>query len=164
MGFAALYPSYVVGDYRESTEPMTKMVWDNDRIAALALPAINTLRANALRIGEKAVVELCDAELARRVPKNTPTSMAKKPAASKKKGRYVVGFHFVCDNDKACLKILMGRFGAERGLLTSNMLIAACQSERMWLCTRQNPSRHIGKAPSRHGARLSARGNMESNL
>jgi hypothetical protein len=71
--------------------------WDEQSVAALSSAELQKLRNNALRIGSITVATLCDAELAKR-----PTRIKAAPKARKvaQNGRYVTGFHFVCDADK----------------------------------------------------------------
>ncbi len=70
--------------------------WDEQQVAVLSATALKNLRNNAIRKGAVEVVSLCDAELAKRpMKKAAPT---KRKVANN--GRYVTGFHFVCDADR----------------------------------------------------------------
>ena len=69
--------------------------WDNERLTALTLDALKTVRANAVRLERLELVLLCDAELARRSPVKKRT-VASSVATD---GKAVGGFHFVCTRD-----------------------------------------------------------------
>jgi hypothetical protein len=69
--------------------------WNEQSVAALTSTELQNLRNNALRRGATNVVTLCDAELAKR-----PIKAASKEHKAANNGRYVTGFHFVCDADK----------------------------------------------------------------
>jgi hypothetical protein len=69
--------------------------WDEQSVAALTSEELRNLRDNAMRKGASTVTALCDAELAKR-----PTKAAPKQREVGNSGRYVTGFHFVCDADK----------------------------------------------------------------
>jgi hypothetical protein len=59
--------------------------WTRERIAELpTIKSVKNLQENARKQGNNAVVDLCDADLARRTSRHN---------------RVVVGFHFVCDKD-----------------------------------------------------------------
>jgi hypothetical protein len=62
--------------------------WTADRIASLDTEGVMTLRQNADRLGVTPLVELCDADLARRSP-------APKLVRGPRHDQVVVGFHFV---------------------------------------------------------------------
>jgi hypothetical protein len=69
--------------------------WDSERLAALTLDELKTVRTNAIRLGKSEIISLCDGELARRSP-------AKKRVASSSvsnDGKVVGGIHLVCAGD-----------------------------------------------------------------
>ena len=70
--------------------------WDEQSLAALTSVELQNLRSNAMRKGAINVVTLCDAALAKRPGIK---AVPKEPKVVKN-GRYVTGFHFVCDADK----------------------------------------------------------------
>lgn len=74
-------------------------MWTSERIAALALSQLRTLRANASERGAASVMLLCDADLARRalIDKSSPPSARPIERAC---DYVVIGFHFVCANEK----------------------------------------------------------------
>jgi hypothetical protein len=55
--------------------------WSAEKIAALELEGLKSLRANALKIGHREVIALCDAELAKRKPPKSPKKSASLPRA-----------------------------------------------------------------------------------
>ncbi len=73
--------------------------WTFERIAELSIEQVKSLRANALKRTENAVVELCDAEMARRKPAREKPSTMKVLSESQDR-QVVIGFHFVCDRGK----------------------------------------------------------------
>jgi hypothetical protein len=73
--------------------------WTSERVAALPVERVKVLRANALKLGNNAVMKLCDAEIARRAPAREKTSRIKTPPESRD-DQIVAGFHFVCDRGK----------------------------------------------------------------
>ena len=77
---------------------LKKVDWDPERIAALAIGRVQDLRKNALHYGDQALVHRCDADIARRSPAKVRRPIAGQAAS--RKGRFVSGFHFVCDRKK----------------------------------------------------------------
>jgi hypothetical protein len=73
-----------------------KVEWVPERLSALPPGLLKTLRVNALRYEDHQLVALCDAEIARRVRKPTEASRACRRSG---RGRFVIGFHFVCGRD-----------------------------------------------------------------
>ena len=72
--------------------------WPPERIAAEPTDRLKNLRANAERLGEIELANLCDEELARRVKK--PAGPRRVKATESSKGRSVVGgFHFVSSRE-----------------------------------------------------------------
>jgi hypothetical protein len=66
-------------------------------IAALPLEQLKVVRENAIRSNAQEVVELCDAELARRKPEK---AKAHKVSSGKNGDRTIHGIHFVCPIEK----------------------------------------------------------------
>jgi hypothetical protein len=52
-----------------------------------------------MKRGSHAIVDLCDAEMARRTPARNKSPRAK-PASESRHNQVVIGFHFVCDKEK----------------------------------------------------------------
>jgi hypothetical protein len=71
--------------------------WTLERIAALSVEQIRSLRENALRGRDAGVVALCDTVLAERAP--IRLRAAAKIAAGPSDGEVVLGFHFVCPRE-----------------------------------------------------------------
>ncbi|HTM72344.1 MAG TPA: hypothetical protein VL198_03865 [Pseudolabrys sp.] len=91
--------------------------WTADRIASLDTEGVMTLRQNADRLGVTPLVELCDADLARRSP-------APKLARGPRHDQVVVGFHFVCPKKHKVTK-------NDDGTMTSGTwAVAAYHAER----------------------------------
>jgi hypothetical protein len=66
--------------------------WTAEKLAEKSLEDVKSVRENALKKGEIQLVELCDADLARRRPQKV-----KMQKVSEKNGSRVIhGFHFVC--------------------------------------------------------------------
>ena len=78
-------------------QKVPKIDWSPDTVAKLSPKEIQHLRANAIRLKNTDVAALCDAEIAKRAPKKIPNT--KKGGRQAKTGP-VVGFHFVCENDR----------------------------------------------------------------
>jgi hypothetical protein len=72
--------------------------WPAERIKELKIEQVKSLRDNAAKRGNQVVVDLCDAEIARRNPPRV-----KQPrivgANEDRSGYYVSEFHFVCPNE-----------------------------------------------------------------
>jgi hypothetical protein len=81
--------------------------WTTERIAKLDRSAIETLRANALRQSVNVVVERCDEELLRRVPKR---QRERKHQAPHSDDSVVVGYHVVCADDRGVTQLDNGCF------------------------------------------------------
>ena len=76
--------------------------WTPERIAELPIELVNVLRENARKLGNSAVVDLCDAEGARRTPvRNKPLRV--KATSGSRDDLVVTGFHFVCDRGKGVI-------------------------------------------------------------
>ena len=91
--------------------------WTTDRIAQLPIEGVMTLRENADRLGVTPLVELCDADLAKRTP-------ARKLPRGPRHDLVVVGFHFVCPKKQKVTK-------NEDGTITSGTwAVAAYHAER----------------------------------
>ncbi len=75
--------------------------WSPERIAALTLEQIKSLRANAVRHGKIDLVEICDAEIAIRNPvrAKSPRVERNSPSVSRR-CQVVVGYHFVCSKER----------------------------------------------------------------
>ena len=78
-------------------QKVPKIDWNPDSIAKLSLKEIQHLRTNAIRLQNNKVTALCDVEIAKRVPQKKPN--IKKGGGQAKTGP-VIGFHFVCGNDR----------------------------------------------------------------
>jgi hypothetical protein len=74
--------------------------WTVEKIAELPTDRLKVLRDNARRLGEDLVLTLCDAELSRRAPSHEKRSRITKVDAESRCGQVVVGFHFVCPQEK----------------------------------------------------------------
>jgi hypothetical protein len=88
---------------------VAKVSWTPEFIAALDLPKLQSLRANASRLNEQGIVDICNAELEQRKPQKRPRSETEESVPSRK-GQCVVGFHFVCANDKGVMQNPDGTF------------------------------------------------------
>jgi hypothetical protein len=78
--------------------------WTDERIAQLkTIEEVKSLRANAARHGNQAIVERCEADLRRR---NPPRVRQPRLAAEDqdRAGQYVLEFHFVCPNESEVKK------------------------------------------------------------
>jgi hypothetical protein len=75
------------------------VAWTPERIAELSIEGVKNLRENAKKLANNAVVDLCDAEIARRAPTHTKLPRAK-AAPESRHAQVVAGFHFVCDKGK----------------------------------------------------------------
>jgi hypothetical protein len=75
------------------------VAWTSERIAELSIEGVKSLRENARRLANSEVVDLCDAEIARRAPVHTKSPRVKATSESRY-GQVVGGFHFVCDKGK----------------------------------------------------------------
>jgi hypothetical protein len=73
--------------------------WTRERISELSLEDVKSLRENATRRGETAIIERCDAELAARAPVRQKSPRVKGPRESHR-GQVVIGYHFVCPREK----------------------------------------------------------------
>jgi hypothetical protein len=73
--------------------------WTPERIAELPVKSVKVLRENARKQGNSAVVDLCDADMARRAPVRNKLPPVKVIPESRH-NRVVIGFHFVCDRGK----------------------------------------------------------------
>src|SRR6266436_4836050 len=143
--------------------------WTFERIAELSIEQVKSLRANALKRTENAVVELCDAEMARRKPaREKPSTM--KVLSNHKIVKLLSGFILFVTEEKVLRLTLMEAFGPELGSSTKFMLIRASVSGLMLLCMRQRLSHLIFKGSLKDGAKPHATQNMlkvgprESNL
>jgi hypothetical protein len=76
-----------------------KAIWTPESIAELSIAQIKSLRLNAEKKKSNEVTELCDAELVRRAPRHTKNSSVGASAKSRR-GRAVIGYHFVCPREK----------------------------------------------------------------
>lgn len=74
--------------------------WTIERIAALPTEGVKNLRENASRLGEISVLTLCDAELSRRAPNREKATRVTHVTREVRDGQVVVGFHFVCAQEK----------------------------------------------------------------
>jgi hypothetical protein len=77
---------------------LKKVEWTPGRVSALSLDRLKCLRVNALRYEDHYLVSLCDAEIASRVL--SPKAARTVSRRSGRSGRFVTGFHFVCERDK----------------------------------------------------------------
>jgi hypothetical protein len=73
--------------------------WTPERIAGLPIEGVKVLRENARKLGNNAVVSLCDADIARRAPVRSKSGRFKVTSESRH-NKVVAGFHFVCDRGK----------------------------------------------------------------
>lgn len=73
--------------------------WTPERIAGLRIESVKILRENARKRGNNEVVDLCDADIARRAPIRNKSPRVKTTAETHD-DQVVVGFHFVCDREK----------------------------------------------------------------
>jgi hypothetical protein len=93
----------IIGALRSPThvwDYMTMIDWTVEQIAALPTDRVKILRENASRLGETLVLTLCDAELSRRAPRREKTPRITNVTAESRHGQNVVGFHFVCPQEK----------------------------------------------------------------
>jgi len=65
------------------------VVWTAERIAELSIEGVKNLRENARRLANSTVVDLCDADIARRAP--TRTKLPRVKVASESRHGQVVG-------------------------------------------------------------------------
>jgi hypothetical protein len=84
--------------------------WPPERIAELATDAIKALRKNAIRLGQNSVLTSCDAELLRRAPTREKAPRFAKVPAESRRGQVVIGFHFVCPQEKGVTRNSDGTF------------------------------------------------------
>jgi hypothetical protein len=89
---------------------VAKIDWNADSVAKLSQKELENLRANAIRLQKPEVAALCDAEIARRTPRKM--SNASKGRNQPKNGP-VLGFHFVCGNDRGVTINSDGTFSTE---------------------------------------------------
>ena len=83
--------------------------WTPEQIATLPIEKVKTLRENAQKRGNNAVVGLCDDDLVRRTTtQNKSPKIKAKPES--RYGQVVVGFHFVCDKEKGVITNSDGTF------------------------------------------------------
>jgi hypothetical protein len=82
--------------------------WTSERVAKLPIEQVKSLRENARRRGENAVVELCNTEIDRRkLVRERPSRT--RPSSESRDGQIVIGFHFVCDKGKGVTADVDGR-------------------------------------------------------
>jgi hypothetical protein len=77
--------------------------WTAERIAALPIEQVKVLRDNALRCGDGTIAALCEEAIGKRTParKREPQRAPRiRPPAASHAGQVVVGFHFVCPQEK----------------------------------------------------------------
>jgi hypothetical protein len=84
--------------------------WPPERIAELATGAIKTLRKNAIRLEQNSVLTLCDAELLRRASTSEKAPGGPKLPVESRRGQVVIGFHFVCPQEKGVTRKSDGTF------------------------------------------------------
>jgi hypothetical protein len=73
--------------------------WTPERIAELSIEDVKKLRENAKKLASSQVVDLCDADIARRAPLRSKLPPTRATSESRF-GQVVAGFHFVCDKGK----------------------------------------------------------------
>ena len=73
--------------------------WTTEEVRALPTQQLESLRNNALWRDAKDVLDLCNEELLHRTPKKSETRSTGASARSKR-GKTVIGFHFVCAREK----------------------------------------------------------------
>jgi hypothetical protein len=74
------------------------VAWTPERLSALSPEELANLRANAVRKNSKVVVDLCDAEIARRSPVRVKLPRTEGAPLSRD-GQFVAGYHFVCPQE-----------------------------------------------------------------
>src|SRR5260370_33677953 len=82
--------------------------WTSERVAKLPMEQVKSLRENARRRGENAIVELCNTEIDRRKFVRERPSRTR-PSSESRAGQIVIGFHFVCDKGKGVTADVAGR-------------------------------------------------------
>ena len=82
------------------------MPWDAEKISKLSTDALTNLCANATRLGEASVVDLCQVEIAKR----TPAKKSREVKTASRSSEPVKGFHFVCDNERGVTRNQDGTF------------------------------------------------------
>jgi hypothetical protein len=82
----------------------TMIEWTAERIAQLeTVEEVKSLRANAAKLGNQAVVERCDADLHRRSPLRVRQPRLEAEDQDRA-DQYVAEFHFVCPNESEVKK------------------------------------------------------------
>lgn len=78
--------------------------WPTERIAGLSLNDVRALRENAVRLHVPAVVERCDADLARRAPVRNRPPRVVRPGAVRPRvdhhNQFVSEYHYVCRHEE----------------------------------------------------------------
>jgi hypothetical protein len=93
--------------------------WTPEKLTALNVDQLKSLRENAEKLGGQNVVELCDVELAKRKPKKIIESSAHHTSDDA-----VIGFHFVCDRGQGVTKNSDGTHW------TGTWVVDKCHAER----------------------------------
>lgn len=76
------------------------MEWNQETISKLASDKIKSLRENAKKLREQAIVDLCDLELLKRAPIKAKKAPSSKSKQNSRPDGVVAGFHFVCPGEK----------------------------------------------------------------
>src|SRR5215204_4513782 len=86
----------------------SSLSWTTEKLKALDLKQLQSLRGNAVRLGAGDLIQLCDDELqTRRVPK---ASRVGRTQPEHSETDVVTGYHFVCGRGLGVIEIEGGRF------------------------------------------------------
>lgn len=95
---------------------MKQPAWTLERLRSISKKEIETLRANALRVGVRELADLCTAALDELKPKARATREKRSPA-----GRgYVTEYHFVCREDRGVTVSADGTFRSASWVVALN--------------------------------------------
>lgn len=88
-----------------TTKKLPSHSWTEEKLAREDKKTVQLLKERALKLGVSDLADMCDRDLARRVPKKNT-----QPPRTRSKSDVVIGYHFVCGRDRGITESGAGRF------------------------------------------------------
>ncbi|MGA8155231.1 MAG: hypothetical protein WB822_03260 [Rhodoplanes sp.] len=98
---------------------MADHIWTNEKLAALDLKSLKTVRINAERKGVADLIAMCDQVLASRARK---PSRERASSSTPEVGEIVLEYHFVCRNDRGITFNPDGTFWSTSWVVSEELL------------------------------------------
>jgi hypothetical protein len=94
-------------------------LWNPDKLALQDRKSVETIRERALKLGASDLVDMCDRDIAARIPARIKASRPNQAGRSRSSGT-VTGYHFVCARGRGVTDIGEGRFWSGSWVVAEN--------------------------------------------